>query len=69
MPKSKTKKRELNVFHKIAAVIFTLIAALHLLRIFYKVDAVVGSWDVPMLLSSIAVVIAGILAVWFWQHS
>lgn len=49
-------------FNKVAAVVFSAVALLHLFRIFYSWEAVIGGWNVPMWLSFAAVALAGYLA-------
>ena len=43
----------------VAACIFALVALLHLLRIVFGWSIVIGSWNVPMWLSWIGLIIAG----------
>jgi hypothetical protein len=51
-----------NTFVTIAAVIFGLVALLHLLRIVMGWSIVIDAWTVPMWLSWIAFVVAGVLS-------
>ena len=44
------------------AVIFSLIALLHLVRIVFGWSAVIGDWSVPMWLSWVGIIVAGALA-------
>ena len=46
----------------IAAVIFSLVALLHLARIIFGWSATVGDWSVPMWLSWIALIVTAALA-------
>jgi hypothetical protein len=46
----------------VTAVIFSLIALLHLVRIIFGWSAMLGSWSVPMWLSWVALIVAGALA-------
>jgi hypothetical protein len=46
----------------VTAVIFSLIALLHLVRIIFGWSAVIDGWSVPMWLSWIALVVTGALA-------
>jgi hypothetical protein len=48
-------------FCLVAGIIFTIIALLHLLRVIYDWDAVIGGWPVPRWISWLALVIAGYL--------
>ena len=49
-------------FVLVTAVIFFLIAALHVLRLLYGWPAVIDGWTVPMWLSVAALLISGYLA-------
>ena len=46
----------------VSAAIFSLVALLHLARIFFGRSAVIGGWSVPMWLSWAALIVAGALA-------
>ncbi len=50
-----------KTFYLTTTAIFSAIAILHLLRIFYGWHAVIGGWIVPMWLSWVAIVVAGYL--------
>lgn len=50
-----------KTFLKTAGVIFTVIGALHVLRLLLGWEAVIGGWDVPRWVSGLAVVLAGYL--------
>ena len=47
-----------------AAVIFAIVALLHLLRVYMGWPVVIGDWSAPMWVSWIALVVAGVLAIW-----
>lgn len=49
-------------FSTITLVIFSLIALLHALRLVYGWNAVIGGFEVPTWLSSLAIVLAAYLA-------
>lgn len=53
--------------HRVAAVIFGVIALLHLLRLVYRVPVVAGSWSVPLWPSAVALVVAGVFAGLLWR--
>ena len=53
-----------EAFCIVAAVIFAVVALLHLLRIYMDWPVVIADWSVPMWVSWIALVVAGILAIW-----
>ena len=46
----------------LAALIFTIVAVLHAARLFYGWPVVIGSTQIPMALSWVAVVVTGLLA-------
>jgi hypothetical protein len=50
-----------NTYLFTSGVIFLLIAVLHLLRLIYGWEAVIGGWVVPEWVSVVALVIAGYL--------
>ena len=51
-----------KTFTVIASVIFGIVALLHVLRIFLGWPAIIGGWTVPMWLSWIGLVVAGVLS-------
>ncbi len=53
-----------EAFCIVAGLIFAVVALLHLLRIYMDWPVVIGDWSVPMWVSWIALVVAGILAIW-----
>ena len=52
----------------ITAGIFTLIALLHLARIIYGWEAMIGSVEIPMWASWLAVLAAGVLVLKGWKE-
>jgi len=48
-------------FSLVAGIIFIIIALLHLLRIIYGWEAVIGGWVVPKWISWVALAVAGLL--------
>ncbi len=54
---------------KVAGTIFGLVALAHLVRIFLGSVIVIGPLDVPRWASGIAVVAAGVLAIWLFRLS
>lgn len=51
-----------NTYLSLTGVVFALIALLHLARIIYGWEAMIGGWAVPMGLSWLALVVAGYLS-------
>ncbi len=58
-----------KLYLTISGVIFAIIALLHLLRILFQWPAMVGVWSVPLVISVMAVIIAGILTFWAFRLS
>ena len=55
--------------HYAAAVIFVLVALIHLWRVLYQVPAKLGEWNIPVWLSWIGFIIALALAAWLWKSA
>ncbi len=53
-----------RTYYTVSAVVFTVVAAAHLLRALQGLPVQVGSWAAPVWLSWVAVVFAGALASW-----
>ncbi len=51
-----------KTYLKVSSGIFALIALLHLARVLFGWNAVIGGWAVPMWLSWVALIVAGYLA-------
>lgn len=49
-------------FLLVSAIVFTLVFLLHVLRLVYGWDAMIGGWTVPVWVSWIGVVVSGFLA-------
>ena len=56
-------------FTTIAIVIFSLMAALHVLRLIFGWEAVIDGLVIPMWASVVGLIIAGGLAVMLWRES
>ena len=56
-------------FTTIAVVIFALVAFLHLLRLFFGWEVIIGGTIVPMWVSVLGFVIAAGLAVMLWREA
>ncbi len=54
---------------RLNAVLFGLVAVLHVLRIALGWDIYIGDWNAPMWASVLAVVIAGLIAYLNWKHA
>lgn len=53
----------------VAGVIFSLLAIMHLLRLFLGWSLVIGTFSVPIWWSGIGLVIAFLLALWMFKSS
>jgi uncharacterized membrane protein YecN with MAPEG domain len=54
---------------RIASVLFGIFAIAHVVRLINHAQVTVGTHTIPMAVSWIALVVAGILCVWFWRLS
>ena len=52
-----------------AAILFVLFALGHVVRLVTQARVVVGTHEIPMLVSVVALLIATSLAIWLWQLS
>lgn len=53
---------KVKTYTMVAAIIFSLITFVHLLRVLIGWEGVIGGWQIPMWLSWLAVIIAGAMA-------
>jgi len=51
-----------RAFNQVAGMIFLAVAVLHLLRLVFRWEAVIGGWMVPGWVSIVALIVAGYLA-------
>ena len=56
-------------FSTIGAVVFALVALLHLLRLVYGWEVTFAGWVVPLWLSVIGLIVAGGLAALVWREA
>jgi hypothetical protein len=52
---------------RVASIIFAIFAIGHLLRLINQIPVQVGSHQVPMGVSWVALIIAGVLCIWLWR--
>jgi len=64
MDKNKYKK-----LAKISAIVFAIIAFLHLIRIILRIEATIANRQIPIIISAIAVILASYLAYENWKIS
>ena len=55
-------------FTTIAAAIFSLICLVHIARLIYGLDIVIGGWSVPLWVSVPGAVVTGGLAFMLWKE-
>ena len=58
-----------NIGLRVASIFFGVFAIAHLLRLINHVQVTLGTHMIPMTLSWIALIVAAVLCVWFWQLS
>ena len=54
---------------RVAATVFGIVAAGHLLRLATRSEIVVAGWEVPLGVNALGVLIAGGLCIWLWRLS
>jgi len=54
---------------RVASVIFAIFFLGHLLRLINQASVIVGSHHIPMWVSVVALIIAGLLSIWMWRLS
>jgi hypothetical protein len=54
---------------RVASVLFGIFAIAHVLRLINHALVTVGTHTIPMAVSWIALVVAGVLCIWFWRLS
>jgi len=60
----------MNIFTKIASVIFGIISLLHLLRLtFFHVGIVIDGHHVPLWISALGFVVTAILCIGLWKEA
>lgn len=61
--------QEKNNALRLSALVFALIALVHLLRLLLGWDMILGAFEAPQWVSIIAIIVAGGLAWWTWTAS
>ncbi len=54
---------------KLSATIFALVALAHVWRLIRHSQIVIGSHDIPLWFSAVALIVAAILSIWMWKLS
>lgn len=58
-----------KIYYRVVAVIFSIIALLHAMRLFYGWEATIGGAIIPLWMSIFGVAISGYLAFRGWQFA
>jgi hypothetical protein len=58
-----------NGFSLVAGAIFAVVALFHLVRIFAEWNLIIGDWSVPKSVSWIALIVAGVLALFAFRFA
>jgi protein-S-isoprenylcysteine O-methyltransferase Ste14 len=56
-------------FTTIGAIVFAIMALVHLYRLIHPFDLVVGDWSAPQWVSIVGLLVAGILSIKQWRES
>lgn len=54
---------------RVASLVFAIFALGHIVRLFNHARVTFGSYDIPMGVSVVALIIAGTLCIWLWRLS
>ena len=52
-----------KMYLKLIGLIFSVIAILHLLRLIFRWDVVLGDWQIPIWISFVGVAVAGFMSI------
>jgi hypothetical protein len=52
---------------RVTSVLFGIFAIAHLLRLINHTPVMVGSHQIPMAVSWVALIVAGVLCIWLWR--
>jgi uncharacterized membrane protein YecN with MAPEG domain len=54
---------------RVAALFFAIFAICHILRLFNQAKVMVGTHQIPMTVSWVALIVGGVLCIWMWRLS
>lgn len=54
---------------RVASILFAIFALAHLIRLIRHIHVTVGTTHVPMWVSVVALIVAGLLCIWLWRLS
>jgi len=55
-----------NIALIVAGAVFIIVAIVHLVRLIVKLHITVGQWEVPMSISMVGLILAGVLGMWMF---
>jgi uncharacterized integral membrane protein len=58
-----------NIALIVAGAIFIIVAILHLIRLILKLHVTFGQWEVPMFISMVGLILAGVLGLWMFTSA
>ena len=56
-------------FTKIASILLALVGLLHLARVILNMQAIVGSFEIPMWVSIVGFIVPSLLSIGLWRES
>jgi hypothetical protein len=68
-PKTPPKEVGMKPASLIAVLVFSLVAIAHLLRLVFQAEVLVGGATIPMWVSAVGLLVAGVLAVALWREA
>ena len=60
---------KMKPFTKIASIFLIVVSTLHILRIYFILDIVIGNWPVPFWVNGLAAIFTAFLAVMLWKEN
>jgi hypothetical protein len=54
---------------RVASIVFGIFAIAHIVRLFNHARAMLGTHEIPMTVSWVALIVAAILSIWLWRLS
>jgi hypothetical protein len=54
---------------RVASVLFAIFALAHIIRLIGHIHVTVGAIHIPMWVSVVALIVAGLLCIWLWRLS
>ena len=64
-----TNTQIMKPFTKIASILLALVGLLHLARVILNLQAIVGSFEIPMWVSIVGFIVPSLLSIGLWRES